>query len=182
MSEKFLSHLISIQAALNEDNANTDKIGLLARALRWYPDPDQQDLTALIAFGESIQGQREAGYWEVERAIYETLTARATLEHLPFLLRAYEVRGTHAEDRRRLALQGLSRIAALTGDETALETLASALSHNRADTRGWAIGFLTEAYFSLHRPLPEAIQSRLRWLAENDPSEDVRAEAARVVK
>jgi len=185
MSEKFLSNINALKAALiTEDEAEmyADKIGLLARALRWYPEPDQEDLAALVALGESILGQRGNGCWEVERAVFETLSNHATAENLPFLINAYEFRSTHAEDRRRLAMQGLSRVAALTGNETALDTLVSALSHNRADTRGWAIGFLAEAFFALGRPIPATIQTRFRWLAENDPSEDVRAEAEQVIK
>jgi hypothetical protein len=181
MTEKFLTTLAAIETALSTSPEEHDKIGLLARALRWHPDPDREDLDALLALGESVRGRRGDGVWEVERAVCEILCDHAAPEHLPFLIKAYEFRGTHADDRRRLALQGISRIAAMTGDPTALETLASALSHNKADTRGWAIGFISEAYFALNRPLPQTIQMRLHLLAESDPSEDVRTEAANVI-
>lgn len=181
MSEKFLSTLVALETALATSANEHDKIGLLARALRWHPEPDSEDLKALLAFGESILGNRSDGVWDAERAIYEILCDVAAPEHLPFLLKAYDFRGTHADDRRRLALQAISRLAALTGDPTALDVLKSALSHNKADTRGWAIGFIAETYFALQRPLPETILTKLRLLADSDPSEDVRAEAANVL-
>jgi hypothetical protein len=181
MTEKFLSTLAALKTALSVSSDEHDKIGLLARALRWHPNPDDADLDALLELGNSIRGQRGDGVWEVERAVYEILCEYATLQHLPFLLQAYEFRGIHADDRRRLALQAISRIAAMSGNPTALDTLTSALSHNKADTRGWAVGFISEAYFALNRPLPETILTQLRQLAESDPSEDVRAEAANVI-
>jgi len=184
MSEKFLSNLTALKTALATDGdngINAEKIGLLARALRWQPNFDAEELAALLKLGEFVQGKRGDGYWEVERAVYEILCDHAVSEHLPFLVKAYHLRGTHADDRRRLALQGLSRLAALTGNVTALDILVDALSHNKADTRGWAIGFLTEAYFALRRPLPETVTARLRDLAKNDPSEDVRAEATNII-
>ena len=181
MTKKTLSTLTALEAALADPGDSAEKIGLLARALRWQSNFDAEDLAALRMLGEFVQSKRGDEYWEVERAVYEILCDHATPEHLPLLLKAYHLRGTHADDRRRLALQGLSRLAALTGDSTALETLGAALSHNKADTRGWAIGFLADAYFALQHPLPNPILTRLRAIAQNDPSPDVRAEAVNVM-
>lgn len=177
-----MSTAAAIEDTLNRREVNHEKLGQLARGLRWYSELDDDDLAALNELGESVQGGRGKGVWEVERAVYEILSAQGRSEHIELLTRAFKVRGAHGDDRRRLALQGLSRVAGRTADPMALEALELGLNHQRSDTRGWAIGFTTNAYYSLGRPLTGTIIDRLKALAEDDPSPDVRAEAAMALK
>ena len=173
-----MSTVAAIKHALNLRESNHGKLGQLARGLRWNSELDDNDLAALNELGESVQGGRGKGVWEVERAVYEILSAHGGSEHIELLTGAFDVRGPHGDDRRRLALQGLSRVAGRTGDPIALEALESGLDHKRSDTRGWAIGFTANAYYSLGRALTRTVVDRLKALAEDDPSPDVRAEAA----
>ena len=178
MTTKATHHIDALRERLAEPDPDPETVGVLARGLRWQRNFDRDDLDALVALGEWVRGRGGTAFWEVERAVHEILCDHARADQLPFLLASYRTRGKHGDDRRRLALHAISRVAALTGDRTALQTLEEALSHNNAGTRGWAIGFLSEAYYALQRPLPDRVRARLRELAANDPSEDVRAEAA----
>ena len=109
----------------------------------------------------------------------EVLCQRAGAEHIPLLVETFrdKSRGKRSNDRRRLALQALSGVAAGTANEEALLVLEEGLSHHKKDTRGWAIGFLLDAYAHLDRPLPPSVINQLRFLVENDVSADVRVEA-----
>jgi hypothetical protein len=148
--------------------------------LRWQRRLAAPDIEALLALGELVQPGKDPGGWEVERAVLEILCEQAEVEHVPFLVRVFrhKARGKHSNDRRRLALQALSNVAARTGDEEALLVLEEGLNHHKKDTRGWAIGFLLDSYALLGRALPQSVIARLRFLAENDVGSDVRVEAA----
>ncbi len=178
MSEKIIESIAKIEDLLLNDANESEKIGLLARGLRWQTAFDDQDLAALVKLAEGVRGKRGNGAWDVERAVYEILCEQASAGHTAFLKTAFHMRGRQGNDRRRLALQGLSRIAAMTGDEAALETLEAALFHHNADTRGWAVGFLVSTFSPPERPMLASIAERLRIMAEEDPSKHVRIEAA----
>lgn len=179
MSDTFLSTVAAIDGELDRRRRDEQKLGLLARTLRWHRAPDAADLAAVLALGKRARRARGAGCWEVERAVLEILCERAEAAHVPFLVEVFQdrSRGRHSDDRRRLALHALSRVAAQSGHEEALRVLEEGLRHTKKDTRGWAIGFLLESYGSLGRTLPQSVLDRLRFLAENDVSPDVRVEA-----
>ena len=177
--DNFLSTVAAISELLNSRERDDQKLGVLARSLRWRNAFAAADLTILVDLGKLAQSKKGPGSWEVERAVLEILCERAEVEHVPFLIQTfhYKARGRHADDRRRLALQALSEVAGRTGNQEALLVLEEGLAHVKKDTRGWAIGFLVESYRYLGRPLPEAVIERLRFLAQNDVSADVRVEA-----
>jgi hypothetical protein len=178
VSESFLGTVAAITELLNSRQRDEDTVGVLARALRWHDTHDADDLAALLALGELVRRKQGPGGWEVERAVLEILCEQAEVEHVPFLVKVFRgSRGRHGNDRRRLALQALSGVAARTGHEQALRTLEEGLAHAKKDTRGWAIGFVVDSYQQLGRPLPQSVIARLRFLAENDVSPDVRMEA-----
>jgi hypothetical protein len=179
MSKTFQSTVAAITAEIDSPTADQGKVGVLARALRWYKAFDAADLAILLDLGELVRRKKGSGYWEVERATLEILCERAEVEHVAFLVQTfhYKTRDRHSDDRRRLALHALSGIAARTGHQEALRVLEEGLAHVKKDTRGWAIGFLLDSYNSLDRPLPTAVIERLRFLAQNDVSADVRVEA-----
>lgn len=179
MSDNFLNTVAAVRELLNSRERDDHKLGVLARSLRWRKSFEAADLAVLLDLGELARRKKGPGSWEVERATLEILCERAEVEHVPFLVQTFhcKARGKHGDDRRRLALHALSGIAARTGHEESLLILAEGLAHVKKDTRGWAIGFLVESYRYLGRPLPEAIVQRLRFLAENDVSADVRVEA-----
>lgn len=179
MMDNFLSTVAVIRELLNSRERDDQKLGILARSLRWRNSYETTDLAILLDLGGLARRKKGPGYWEVERATLEILCERAEVEHVPFLVETfhYKARGRHADDRRRLALQALSSVAGSTGNQEALLVLEEALAHVKKDTRGWAIGFLVESYHHLGRALPEAVVERLRFLAKNDISADVRVEA-----
>jgi HEAT repeat protein len=176
---KFVSTVVVLSQELNSPERDQEKLGVLARSLRWHEPLDREDMLALMGLGELVRRKWEPGGWEVERAVLEILCERAETDHIRFLIEAFRhrARGKHSNDRRRLALHALSRVAARTGDQEALLVLEEGLAHSKKDTRGWAIGFLLDSYGHLDRPVPESAVSRLRFLAENDISADVRVEA-----
>lgn len=177
--DNFLSTVAAVRELLNSRERDDHKLGVLARSLRWRKSFEAVDLAVLLDLGELARRKKGPGSWEVERATLEILCERAEVEHVPFLVQTfhYKARGKHGDDRRRLALHALSGIAARTGHEESLLILAEGLAHLKKDTRGWTIGFLLDSYRSLSRPLPESVIQRLRFLAENDVSADVRVEA-----
>lgn len=179
MSETFENTVAAITAEVDSPTADQGKVGVLARALRWHKAFDAADLDILLDLGELVRHKKGAGYWEVERATLEILCERAEVEHITFLVQTFHCksRDRHSNDRRRLALHALSGIAARTSHQEALRVLEEGLAHVKKDTRGWAIGFLLDSYHSLDRPLPAAVIERLRFLAQNDVSADVRVEA-----
>ena len=173
-----LDTVAAITELLNRRQRDADKIGVLARALRWHDAYDSDDMAALLALGELVRRKQGPGCWEVERAVLEILCEQAGDEHVAFLGEVFHTaRGRHGNDRRRLALQALSRVAACTGNQEALRLLEEGLAHVKKDTRGWAIGFVLDSYAHLGRPLPPSVIERLWFLAENDVSADVRVEA-----
>jgi len=179
MTEKILSTVATVTRELNSSKRNVEKLGALARGLRWHRQWDDQDLAALLALGKLAQDKRGAGCWLVEQAVLEILCDRAERDHVPFLSETFRRKtpGQHSNDRRRLALQALSGLAARTGDDLALYLLEEGLAHHKKDTRGWAIGFLMDAYLGLKRPLPPSAIDRLQFLVDTDISPDVRVEA-----
>ncbi len=179
MSKNFLSTVNTITELLNNSKRDGDKLGLLARSLRWHKPFDIDDRAALLALGQVVWPKKGAGCWEVERAILETLCEQAQVEHISFLTETFrrKTSGKHSNDRRRLALQALSGVASRTGNEETLLVLAEGLTHHKKDTRGWAIGFLLDTYHHLNQPLPQSVLDRLRFLVKNDVSGDVRVEA-----
>ncbi len=179
MSKNFLSTINTITELLNSSKHDGDKLGVLARSLRWHKPFDADDRAALLALGQAVWPKKGAGCWEVERAVLETLCEQAQVEHIPFLTETFHRKspGKHSNDRRRLALQALSGVAARTGNEEALLLLAEGLTHHKKDTRGWTIGFLLDTYHYLNQPLPPSVLDCLRFLVENDVSGDVRVEA-----
>jgi hypothetical protein len=176
---KFLSTVGVLSEELNRPERDREKLGVLARSLRWHATLDTEDMVALMGLGELVHRKWEQDGWEVERAVLEILCERAEANHVPFLIETFRhtARGKYSNDRRRLALHALSRVAARTGHSEALLVLEEGLAHSKKDTRGWAIGFLLDSYAHLGRPIPESAVSRLRVLAENDISADVRVEA-----
>lgn len=179
MSEKFLSTVAIVTQELNSPERNQEKLALLSRALRWHRDYDAEDMAALTDLAKMVQNQQDTGAWDVEQAILETLCDLARVEHVPFLVETFQRRtpGKHSNDRRRLALQALSGVAARTNHAEALQVLAEGLFHYKKDTRGWTIGFLLDTYHYLDRPLPQAVIDRLRFMVTHDVSGDVRVEA-----
>ena len=179
MSDTFLNTTATITAELNTQQRDREKLAVLARGLRWHRSLDANDMAALKTLIGVVQHKRGAGCWEVEQAVLEILCERAEVEHIPFLVETFRRKtpGKHGNDRRRLALQALSGVAARTGYEEALLVLAEGLTHHKKDTRGWAIGFLLDTYNYLNRPLPQDVIDRLRFLVDNDVSPDVRVEA-----
>ncbi|MEW5957024.1 MAG: hypothetical protein AB1801_04825 [Chloroflexota bacterium] len=181
--DNFLSTVAAIRELLNSRERDEHKLGVLARSLRWRNAFEAANLAMLLDLGELARRKKGPGYWEVERAVMEILCERAEVEHVAFLVQTFhhKARGPHGDDRRRLALQALSGVAARTGNQEALLVLAEGLAHIKKDTRGWTIGFLVECYRYLDRPLPETVVERLRFLAQNDVSADVRVEAVTVL-
>lgn len=179
MSEKYLSTVATVTQELNSPARNQEKLALLSRALRWHRDYDAEDMAALTDLAQMVRDQPDAEAWNVEQAILETLCDQARVEHVPFLVETFRRRtpGKHSNDRRRLALQALSGVAARTNNEEALQILAEGLSHYKKDTRGWSIGFLLDTYHYLDRSLPPAVIDRLHHLVDHDVSGDVRVEA-----
>lgn len=179
MSDRFLSTIAALTKELSSQARDQERLGVLARSLRWQRPLAAHDLEALLALGELVKPGKDPGGWEVERAVLEILCEQAEVEHVPFLVRVFrhKARGKHSDDRRRLALHALSNVAARTGDEEALLVLEEGLNHYKKDTRGWAIGFLLDSYTLLGRALPQPVIARLRLLAENDVGPDVRVEA-----
>lgn len=179
MSDNFLDTVDVIRELLNNREPDDHKLGILARSLRWRKSFGAADLALLQELGELARGKKGPGCWEVERTVLEILCEWAGVEHVAFLVQTFHVRirDRHSNDRRRLALQALSGIAAYTGHQEALQALEAGLAHVKKDTRGWTIGFLLNSYHSLGLPLPSAVIERLRFLAQNDVSADVRVEA-----
>lgn len=179
MSDNVLSTVAAITDLLNSPQRDADRVGLLARSLRWHKTYGAADLAAVLTLGQLVRRKKGPGCWEVERAVLELLCQHASAEHIPLLIETFrdKRRGKHSNDRRRLALQALSGVAARTANEEALQVLEEGLSHHKKDTRGWAIGFLLDAYAHLNRPLPPSVIARLHRLAESDVSPDVRVEA-----
>ncbi len=179
MSNTFLDTITTITELLNGSKRDRDKLGVLARSLRWHKSFDADDLTALLTLGELAQHKKGPGCWEVERATLETLCELANVEQVPFLTQTFRRKtpGKHSNDRRRLALQALGGVAARSANEEALLVLEEGLNHHKKDTRGWTIGFLLDSYTFLNRPFPQSVINRLHILAENDISADVRVEA-----
>lgn len=179
MSDTFLNTTAIIATELNRRQRNREKLALLARGLRWHRSFDADDMVALKALIRVVRHKRGAGCWDVEQAVLEILCERAEIEHIPFLVETFRRKtpGKHSNDRRRLALQALSGVAARTGYEEALLVLEEGLTHHKKDTRGWSIGFLLDTYHYLNRPLPQSVIDRLHLLAANDVSADVRVEA-----
>lgn len=181
MAESFMRTIASIRAELQKqpDDRNTELLGLLARGMRWQPAFDANDLAALMELWGAAKRTSGPGGWDVERAVLEIFCDRAVVEHVPWLIRVFrQSAGQHGNDRRRLALQALTGVAARTGDETALQVLEEGLAHAKKDTRGWTIGFLVSGYAALGRPLPQSAVERLQALMQHDSSPDVRVEAA----
>jgi hypothetical protein len=179
MTHTILTTVRTLTDELNSRRRDPAKLGVLARTLRWYRAFDAEDLAALLALGKLVRRKRGAGCWEIERAILEVLCQRAEPEHVPFLVEVFRDKdnGRHSDDRRRLALQALSDVAAWSADREALLALEAGLNHPQTDTRGWAIGFVLDSYDRLGQPLPQGVIDRLRVLAANDASPDVRVEA-----
>jgi|GEM_PF-1744732 len=179
MSDTFLNTTATITTELNSQQRDREKLALLARGLRWHRSFDADDMAALRALSGVVQHKRGAGCWDVEQAILEILCERAGVEHIPFLIETFRRKspGKHGNDRRRLALQALSGVAARTGHEEALLVLEEGLVHHKKDTRGWTIGFLLDTYNYLNRPLSQTAIDRLHFLIDNDVSADVRVEA-----
>jgi hypothetical protein len=179
LSENFLNTVATITELFNSSKRDKDKLGLLARSLRWHRSFDADDRVALLALGQLVRRKKGVGCWEVERAILEVLCEQAQVEHVPFLVETFRRKtpGKHSNDRRRLALQALSGVAARSGSEEALLVLEEGLAHHKKDTRGWTIGFLMDSYGYLARPLPQSVIDRLHFLVDNDVSPDVRVEA-----
>lgn len=181
--DNFLSTVAAVRELLNSRERDDHKLGVLARSLRWRKSFEAADLAVLLDLGELARRKKGPGSWEVERAILEILCERAEVEHVPFLVQTfrYKARGRHSDDRHRLALQALSGVAGRTGHQEALLVLEEGLAYIKKDTRGWAIGFLVESYRYLGRPLPQSVIERLRFLAQNDVSADVRVEAVTIL-
>lgn len=179
MSDNFLSTVAALRDLLNDRQRDADKLGILARSLRWHHAFDAADMDALLRLGELAQQKKGAGCWEVEQAVLEIMCEQASVEQTPFLSSVFydNRKGKHSNDRRRLSLQALSVIAARTGHEVALRVLEEGLRHHKKDTRGWAIGFLLDSCVYLGRPLPQSVIDQLYFLVENDVSADVRVEA-----
>jgi len=179
MSDTFLNTTATIAAELNSQQRDREKLAILARGLRWHRSFDADDIAALRALIGVVRHKRGAGCWDVEQAVLEILCERAEVGHIPFLVETFRRKspGKHGNDRRRLALQALSGVAARTGYEEALLVLEEGLTHHKKDTRGWTIGFLLDTYNYLNRPLPQTAIDRLRFLVDNDVSPDVRVEA-----
>jgi hypothetical protein len=179
MSDNFLSSVAAVTEQLNSKKRDQEKLALLARALRWHRSFDADDMAALETLIEIVPYKRGAGCWDVEQAVLEILCERAEVEHVPFLIETFRRKtpGKHSNNRRRLALQALSSVAARTGHQGALLVLEEGLAHHKKDTRGWTIGFLLDTYTYLGRPLPQSVVDQLRFLVENDVSSDVRVEA-----
>lgn len=179
MSENFLNTVAAITELLNSSKRDANKLGLLARSLRWQRSFDGDDRVALLTLGQLVRQKKGAGCWEVERAVLEILCEQAQVEHIPFLVETFRRKtpGKHSNDRRRFALQALSGVAARSGSEEALRVVEEGLAHHKKDTRGWTIGFLIDSYRYLARPLPQSAIDRLHFLVDNDVSPDVRVEA-----
>ena len=146
--------------------------------LRWQPAPDASDHEALISLWRIVSRGSTLVSWEVERAVLEIFCEHGASGSVAWLTTVYHFSGRHGNDRRRLALQALSGIAAQSGEASALQTMEAALAHRHADTRGWAIGFLIGSYAALGQPLPPSAAARLRCLMEQDRNPSVRVEAA----
>jgi hypothetical protein len=178
MSKRFSSAITAVTMVLKQRPPDVETLGLLARALRWQSSSDADDLAALVDLWKLIQREPGPGDWEVERAVLEIFCERANADHVTWLITVFRHSGRHGNDRRRLALQALSAVAARAEHEGALQILQEGLAHMNKDTRGWAIGFLAGSYAALGRPLPQSAIDRLRFLTEHDSSPDVRVEAA----
>ncbi len=179
MSKNFINTVTTITDLLNNSKRDADKIGVLARSLRWHTSFDDDDRAALLPLGQLAQQKKGAGCWEVERVVLEILCEQAQVEQVAFLVETFRRKtpGKHSNDRRRLTLQALSGVAARLGNEEALLVLEEGLVHHKKDTRGWTIGFILDSYGYLNRPLPQSVIDRLHDLKENDISTDVRVEA-----
>jgi hypothetical protein len=181
MSEKVIQALSIISEELSRPDPNTEKIGLMARSVRWQPSFDQEDKEALLDMGTRLQDERDPKAWIVERTILEILCGQAGPEHVEFLEGTFKMRGKHGDDRRRFALQALSAVVARYDDARALAILEEGLSHTKKDARGWTIGFLVDSYQANHKPLPKRLVIKLNDMMVLDKSADVRVEASRAL-
>lgn len=181
MSDKVRQTLEIISDELAKPSPNSEKIGLLARSVRWQKTFDREDKTKLIEMGVRLQDHPVEDSWIVERTIFEVLCEHAEPQDVPFLESAFRMRGKHGDDRRRFALQALSGVVANYGDEKALDILEDGLSHVKKDTRGWTIGFLMDSYRASKKVVPESIVSKLVDMMKTDQSPDVRVEASRAL-
>ena len=172
MSNNFLNTIDTIVGLLNSQKRDADKLGVLARSLRWQSTLNADALAALPSLGQLAQAKKGAGCWEVERAVLAGMCDKAEMEQVPFLTQTFRRKtpGKHSNDRRRLALQALSGVAARSGNEEALSALAEGLAHPKKDTRGWTIGFLLDSYGHLGRPLHQPRIDRLPVLVDNSAS------------
>lgn len=181
MSDKVQQALEIITQEFAKPNPNTEKIGLMARSVRWQKSFDREDKTKLIEMGVRLQESSIEDSWIVERTIFEVLCEQAEPQDVPFLEGAFRKRGKHGDDRRRFALQALSSVVAKYDDAKALAILEDGLSHVKKDTRGWTIGFLMDGLLSLEGGVPERIVDKLADMMKNDKSPDVRVEASRAL-
>lgn len=181
MSEKVLETLAVISAEIEKATPNVEKIGLLARSIRWQKSFDKDDKAGLLELGTRLQQNPMDDAWVVERTIFEVLCTHAEPQHVPFLADAFRMKGKHGDDRRRFALQALSSVLARFGDAAALEVLLKGLSHVKKDTRGWTIGFLMDGYLSQEDDVPDHVIKKLVDMMRNDKSPDVRVEASRAL-
>lgn len=179
MSEKVQQSLDLISEEFEKPNPNAEKIGLMARSVRWQQSFDLDDLSSLVNLGQQLKEKRLDDSWIVEQTIFEVLCEHAEPEHVSFLGKSALIKGKHGDDRRRFALQALSGLVAKYDDADALEILEGGLSHVKKDTRGWTIGFLINAYFGIEKSIPEHILLKLVDMMKPDASPDVRVEAAR---
>ena len=179
MSEKIQHSLDIISEEFEKTQPNVDKIGLVARSVRWQEKFDSDDLNNLVKLGEYLQENRLDDSWIVEQTVFEVLCEHAGPGHVQFLGKSARMKGKHGDDRRRFALQALSGLVAKYDDADALEILEEGLTHVKKDARGWTVGFLMNAYHGSEKAVPEHILLKLADMMKNDGSADVRVEAAR---
>lgn len=181
MSDKVREALEIITAEFAKSAPNAEKIGLIARSIRWQKNFDQEDKSELIEMALRLQENDINDSWIVERTIFEVLCEHAGPKDVAFLEGAFRKRGKHGDDRRRFALQALSGVVAKYNDKKALAVLEKGLSHVKKDTRGWTIGFLMDGFLSQQSRVPNQIVTKLADMMKNDKSPDVRVEASRAL-
>lgn len=77
MSEKVRQTLEIISDELAKPSPNSEKIGLLARSVRWQKTFDREDKTKLVEMCVRLQDHPVEDSWIVERTIFEVLCVHA---------------------------------------------------------------------------------------------------------
>ena len=140
----------------------------------------QEDVPALIELARAAREVRGPGSQHIEGAALEALVEVADEDVLPFLAECFRysrARDSAARHRRTIVLKGITAIAVLTRNEEALALLDEALTHKTWRVRQAACRAIREVGGMSTEGLPPRLIERLRYVARNDESRDIRVSA-----